>query len=117
MMSMQDEFAEGRYWDQKGKPWDRASEMVEPATVKDMLATGVPWMIERCDEMPELATEQELVAQVIPKLAGKKDWRKAMRKNKSKTMFVAEEWVDDASGSMLIFVEGPPAPRAKNWFY
>lgn len=93
--------------------------MVEPPVVVEMLDAGAPWLVEWCDSKPASEAQTKLESSILPNLAGSKDYQKMMRKkNKTvRTMFVAEEWRDESGRPLLIFVEGPPAPRAHNWFY
>jgi hypothetical protein len=116
---MQGGFSEGRYWDENGKGWDRATDMVEPPAVADLLDSGTPCLVEWCERTPAPVDDAELRSSILPKVASRKDYQEMVRKRKKtvRTMFVAEEWRDELGRSMLIFVEGPPAPRAHNWFY
>lgn len=103
-------YEDGAYLDAAGRRWEREDEHLEPDDVRRLLDAGTEALVERCGAGPAAVDSRTLEHEVLPEVLGRRAAARKIRRRTVPTVFVAERW-SDGDGHLLVFVEGPPAPR------
>jgi hypothetical protein len=108
--------ADGSLWDREGRRWHRRRGIISPFEADAIVREGGPWAVEWCvggrDWHPaECGAWDDIQPQLIDPATRRKISLKAARTGRSKTVMIAEEWVDDAGHVLVLVIEGGPDLR------
>lgn len=98
--------------DDNGGRWRRVRDWVEPSEAEQLVADGMPYLVERCGtEEPRHERRERFQSDVLRAMVTRRKAEKYWRRRSSPTVMVGELWHDGHDGSCLIFIEQGPLPR------
>lgn len=110
-------YAEGFLVGEGGVKWRRVKEWLEPDEVKKVIDISQGIVIEYCDsDLIWYPEAKPIPKEIVKGLITREKGRKQILKRKVKTRFVAELWENKADEVVILFFEGPPAPRTEAFF-
>lgn len=83
----------------------------EPEAARELVEDGCEALVDWCGG-PGPAPVTDDLDYILDRAVDSRRAKRLARKSNMPTVFVAEQWQRDDEGHVVIFVEGPPAPRA-----